>query len=373
MRKIVLLLFIIVYQFIIVSTPLVTDESLTPVPIIIDADIDTSDTNALLYLLNNPLVTVEAITVSCGVTYIDAGVENTLRLLDYLEVENDIPVAGGSLVPLVVNHAFPPEWRQGSNNFYGVSLPETQYQPADMNASELIMNVLNEADFPITIIALGPLTNIAKAILLDPNIVGKIDRIDIMGGAVNVPGNIGNVYPQIPNYVAEWNFYIDPHAAEIVFSTIENIRLVPLDATDQVPITSEFKSNLQKIKQTKEADIANQLLIEGLFFWDELTAVALTNPEVVTLEMIHIEVVIEQENHEGQTIRNITAPVIAEVAIGADSVAFEDEFLSIINDGVTEEITDSIQSTSTNLTYDIYFTLLIPLISLTLLKKRNSL
>ncbi|MHA2305906.1 MAG: nucleoside hydrolase [Candidatus Hodarchaeales archaeon] len=372
MRKFILLLFIIAYQFIIVSTPLAADESSTPVPIIIDADIDTSDTNALLYLTNNPLVSVEAITVSCGVTYIDTGVENILRLIDYLDIEN-IPVAGGSSVPLEVNHTFPPEWRQGSTNFYGVSLADTQYQPVDVNASELIVNILNDADLPITILALGPLTNIANSLLLDPSIKEKILRIDIMGGAVDVPGNIGNVYPQIPNYVAEWNFYIDPHAVDIVFSTIENIRLIPLDATDQVPITSEFKSNLRKIKQTKEADIANQLLIEGLFFWDELTAVALTNPEVITLETSHIDVVIGQKNHEGQTIRNITAPVNVEVAIGADSVAFEKEFLSIINNGVIEEITDSTQSTSKNMDYGIYFILLIPLISLPFLKKRKPL
>ncbi|MHA2075073.1 MAG: hypothetical protein ACW97X_10670, partial [Candidatus Hodarchaeales archaeon] len=113
--------------------------------------------------------------------------------------------------------------------------------------------------------------------------------------------------------------------------------------------------------------------IEGLFFWDELTAVALTNPEVITLETSHIDVVIGQKNHEGQTIRNITAPVNVEVAIGADSVAFEKEFLSIINNGVIEEITDSTQSTSKNMDYGIYFILLIPLISLPFLKKRKPL
>ncbi len=369
MERFSLLLFVLATQIVITSTSSVTDSSLTPISLIIDADIDTSDTNAILYLLNNPLVSVKVITVSCGITYIDAGVDNTLRLLDHLEIEN-IPVAGGSPFPLEVNHTFPSEWRQGSTNFYGVSVTDTLYQPVDENASELIVNILNEADLPITIIALGPLTNIANALLLDPNIVEKIDRIDIMGGAVNVPGNIGNVYPQIPNYVAEWNFYIDPHAVDIVFSTIENIRLVPLDATDQLPITSEFKSKLLNIKQTKEADIANQLLIEGLFFWDELTAVALTNPEVVTLEMSHIDVVIDQTNHEGQTIDNITAPVNAEVAIGADSVAFEDIFLSCINNGVTEEKTSSASKSAIS---DFFLSMIITVPFFILLRKRKKL
>ena len=277
--------------------------------------------------MNNPLVYIKAITVSCGVTYIDAGVENVLRLLDYLDIENII-VAGGSSVPLETNHSFPQGWRQASTSFYGVSLPATQLLPSTINASELIVNTINEADSPITIIALGPLTNIANALLIDPTIKQKIDRIDIMGGAVNVLGNIGKVYPQIPNYVAEWNLYVDPHAADIVFSSIENIRLVPLDATNEVPITSEFKSKLQ---ETKEADIANQLLTEGLFFWDELTAVALTNPEVLSLEMFHIDIIVDQENHEGQTVRNDSAPVNAEVAIGADPIMFASLFLGAIN------------------------------------------
>lgn len=304
--------------------------TLTPIPIILDVDVDTSDTNALLYLLKNPLVSIKAITVCCGVTYIDAGVENVLKLLDYLDIEN-IPVAGGSPSPLVANHSFPTEWREASNNFYGVSLPTTPNQPSEKNASELIVTMLHEAETPMPILALGPLTNIAHAIQRDPTVTQKIARIDIMGGAVNVPGNIGNVYPPIPNYVAEWNFYIDPHAAEIVFSSIENIRLVPLDATNQVPITAGFKTKLEEQKQTKEAEIAYQLLVEGLFFWDELTAVAFTNSEVLILEMNHINIVIDQETHEGQTVKNASAPTNAAVAIGADPVAFEELFLSAIN------------------------------------------
>jgi pyrimidine-specific ribonucleoside hydrolase len=231
MRKTYLII-IIIYILLLypsMSTPRVSqgENTSTPIPILLDVDVDTSDTNALLYLVNDPLIEIKAITVSCGVTYIDAGVENILRLLDYLELEN-IPVAGGSPTPLVTNHSFPVEWREASYNLYGVSLPPTTYQPANMNASELILATLNEADTPMNILALGPLTNIAHAIQKDPTITQKIARIDIMGGAVNVAGNIGNVYPTIPNCVAEWNFYIDPQAVEIVFSAIDDIRLVPL-------------------------------------------------------------------------------------------------------------------------------------------------
>ncbi|UCE13015.1 MAG: nucleoside hydrolase [Candidatus Heimdallarchaeota archaeon] len=346
MVRIYIFLLILVFPCITAFKPSVADTLQIPTPIIIDVDVDTSDTNALLYLLNSPSVTIRAITVSCGITYIDAGVENVLRLLDYLSIE-DVLVAGGRSVPLETNHSFPIQWRQASTSFFGLSLPATDLQPSDMNASELIVSLLNES--PMSIIALGPLTNIADALLIDPTISQKIERIDIMGGAVNVPGNIGNVYPQIPNYVAEWNFYIDPHAADLVFtSSIQNIRLIPLDATDQVPITSDFKSKLQENLLTKEAEIANQLLIEGLYFWDELTVVAFTNPEVVTCEMYHIDIIMDQEDHEGQSVRNVSAPVNAQVAVGADSTKFEQLFLKAINHVTTTLDTSEFSTTVTS-------------------------
>ena len=330
MKKRYLIVLICICSLNSISTTEGTKTTIEPTPIILDVDVDTSDTNALLYLVNEPLVSIKAITVSCGVSYIDEGVENVLKLLEYLDIEN-IPVAGGSSTPLVVNHSFPVEWREASKNFYGVSLPPTTYQPADMNASELILATLNEAETPMNILALGPLTNIAHAIQKDPTITQKIARIDIMGGAVNVAGNIGNVYPTIPNYVAEWNFYVDPQAVEIVFSAIDDIRLVPLDATNDVPVTAAFKTKLAQEKITKEANISYQLLNEWLYFWDELTAVAFTHPEVVAFEMNHIDIIVDQINQEGQTVKNTSAPANVEVAIGADKVVFEELFLKTIN------------------------------------------
>jgi inosine-uridine nucleoside N-ribohydrolase len=350
MKRIIFMLIILECSLISLSISSRGDIQDVSIPIIVDVDVDTSDTNALLYLLNNPSVSIKAVTVSCGITYIDTGVDNVLKLLDYIEKDN-LPVAGGSPTPLETNHTFPVNWREASINLFGVNLPPTEYQPSEKNASELLISTLTEATSPMIIIALGPLTNIAQALLDNPTIADKIERIDIMGGAVDVPGNIGNVYPQIPNYVAEWNFYIDPHAAAIVFSTIDNIRLIPLDATNDVPITAEFKAQLGT---TKEAEIAKQLLTEGLFFWDELTAVAFTNPEVVILEMAHLDIVLDLENHEGETITNTSAPFNVAFAREADPLKFEELFLTAINhemETTTSPDTDSSQTTTNGSTH----------------------
>jgi len=155
-----------------------------------------------------------------------------------------------------------------------------------------------------------------------------------MGGAVNVPGNVG-IESDIPNYEAEWNFYIDPHAVHIILTSDIPILLIPLDATNKVPITEEFQENLGQVKLTPEADIAYQFLTPGLYFWDILTAVALTDIEVVTIQDFYLEAVLDEENHEGETVSIEGKPINAQVAIDADRSAFEAKFLEIINSAET--------------------------------------
>lgn len=302
------------------------------VPVIVDMDVDPSDTGALLYLLKHPGISVRAITVSCGVTYVDAGVTNVLRLLDYLGIR-DIPVAMGKDTPLATDNAFPTEWRGGSLNFYGLDLPPTDLQPSEMNASELIISVINSSAENITLVSSGPLTNIAIALQAEPSIKDGINVIHSMGGAVTVPGNVGYEYPPIPNYVAEWNIWVDPHAADIVFKSGIPITLIPLDATNEVPTNEAFRTRLQSVMRTPEAEIVHQFIRPdfGAYFWDQLTAVALTDPSVVTFEWHYIEVLIDGENQTGWTQSLDQDPPNTQVAVHADANTFENLFLEIIN------------------------------------------
>ncbi len=326
-----LLLFIILCFFLCshsISTGIFNQE-LDTISVIIDSDGAPDDVYAILYLFKHPKISVRALTLSCGVSYVTEGAHNFVQLLSYLGY-NDISVAAGKETPLHVNHTFPTSWRESSKDFYGLNLPSTENQVSDLNASELIISIVNSSTEKITIVALGPLTNVALAIQSDPSIIEKIKLVDIMGGAVNVPGNVG-YESDIPNYEAEWNFYVDPHSADIVFRSEIPILLVPLDATNQVPITEEFKDKLGREKHTTEADIIHQFLTPGLYFWDILTAVALTDRDIVTIQEYHLEVVLDEKNREGEIIPIEEESFNAQVAIDANRTAFEVKFLEIIN------------------------------------------
>jgi inosine-uridine nucleoside N-ribohydrolase len=300
------------------------------IKVIVDMDAAPDDWQSILYLLKHPSVTVIGIGVSCGVSYVDTGVTNTLGILEYLG-KNDIPVAAGKETPLVVDHAFPTPWREASHNFYGLDLPTTTLTPSSLNASDLIISLIESTEGNVTLIALGPLTNIAIALDTEPSIESRIDEILLMGGAIDVPGNVG-LESDIPNYVAEWNLWVDPHAADIVFKSGLPIRMNSLDATNQVPQTQAFLDRLGAVMSTTEALLLYDMITVGLYFWDQLTVVALTNPEVITLEEHCIEIVLDLENHEGMTNSTDAGCANALVAVSADASLFEDLFIGYIND-----------------------------------------
>jgi len=298
--------------------------------VIVDIDAACDDWQALLYLLKHPNVQVLGIGVSCGVSYVDTGVINTLSILEYLGVY-DIPVAAGKETPLVGDHAFPTPWRDASYNFYGLDLPTTTLQPSPLTASDLFISLIESEQGNVTLIGLGPLTNVAIALETEPSIKSKIDAILIMGGTIEAPGNVG-LESDIPNYVAEWNLWVDPYAADIVFNSGLPIRMIGLDASNYVPQTQDFRDRLESVMKTPAAYLLHDMIEVGIYFWDDLTAVSLTNPEVVTFEPHYIEIVLDVENHEGQTNSTDTEPPNALVAMSADASLFEYLLVGYIND-----------------------------------------
>ncbi len=306
------------------------EDSQKEIRVILDIDAACDDWQALLYLLKHPNIQVIGIGVSCGVSYVDTGVINTLSILEYLGVY-DIPVAAGKETPLVVDHAFPTPWRDASYNFYGLDLPSTTLQPSSLSASDLFISLIESEQGNITLIGLGPLTNVAIALDTEPSIKSKIDEILIMGGTIEAPGNVG-LESEIPNYVAEWNIWVDPHAADVVFNSGLPIRMVGLDATNYVPQTQDFLDRLEGVMTTPEAYLLHDMIQVGIYFWDDLTVVSLTNPEVVTFEPHCIEIVLDVENYEGQTNSTNAGPINALVAMSADASLFEYLLIGYIND-----------------------------------------
>lgn len=316
------------------TVPTLKDDA---IPFIIDTDMAGDDWMAILYLLQHPDVNVVAITVTgTGEAHCAPGMRNALDLVMLAE-RSQIPVACGRESPLMGNHAFPAEWRDAVDNLFGLSLPQHPGQPSSDSAPELITRLLRETDQKIHIVALGPLTNIAEAFQADPALNAHLEMLTIMGGAVNVPGNVGPTL-NVENQYAEWNIYADPHAANIVFDIVLPITLVPLDATQHVPMTMDFYKKIKKDRTTPVAEFVYRVLTQiedrikqgGYYFWDPLAAVIATDEGLANFQDIQL-VVIEKEGPEsGRTLESKDGKMIR-VATMADAKQFEKLFLDTLN------------------------------------------
>lgn len=257
-----------------------------PVPVVIDSDMISDDWMAALFILNDPQFTVKAITVTgTGFADCDAGVQSALGLLALTDY-GDVPVSCGASSPLMGENAPPAEWRTTIETVNGLGLPEGG-EPAAQDAVALFTSTIQDSSEPVTVLALGPLTNVGAALEATPALAKNIAMIYVMGGAVDVAGS--GVSEE--NTVAEWNIYCDPHAARLVFESGAPITLVPLDATNEVPVTPEFVAQLEAAKATPAAEFVATLLANNAesiaagsyYFWDPLAAVVMSDPTLVTL------------------------------------------------------------------------------------------
>ena len=205
---------------------------------------DASDAMALLYLLRRADVEVTAIVVDGdGEARCPKGATNALSLAA-LAGKPDIPVGCGRPRPLKGAHAFPKVWRDFADNLWGLPRPARPARPPAGSGERVFRAALQSAPGPVDVLTLGPPTELA-AVLLHGGaaLSGKIRSVTMMGGAVGVPGNI-TWPPTIRNPHAEWNFYVDPTAANVVFRSGLPITLVPLDATNDVPLNAAVAARL---------------------------------------------------------------------------------------------------------------------------------
>jgi pyrimidine-specific ribonucleoside hydrolase len=302
-------------------------------PILIDTDAGSDDFMAVALLLSQPGVAIDAITVVNGLAHVDAGARNMGRLLD-LAGRKRVPVFPGRNGPLRGNSEFPAEWRKIADDLPGVALPPASRPPESKRAADYLVERLRNATTPVQILALGPLTNIAEALERDRSLAGHIREIVIMGGAVHVPGNLqdGGVF-HTNNSTAEWNIFIDPLAARIVFRSGVPIRLIALDATNKVHIGPDFLREFESkaisplgrvVAEVLKSD--RETIDAGIFYaWDPLAAAALLRPSIVKTAAMHI-VIKEDAPQEGRTMASAGEPN-ARVAVDADATAFLALFL----------------------------------------------
>jgi len=197
--------------------------------IILDTDPGIDDALALFLALASPDAQLEAVTTVSGNVHVDSTTRNALALLE-LAGRGDIPVARGCDRPLVRQTVIA-DYVHGHNGLGEVSLPEPRTRAIAAHAVEVIVEKIMASPGEITLVPIGPLTNVALAVRREPRIAEYVREVVIMGGALRVPGNV--------TPASEFNIYADPHAARIVLQAGWPIRLVSLDATNQTRMQRE--------------------------------------------------------------------------------------------------------------------------------------
>ncbi|MBX4775199.1 MULTISPECIES: pyrimidine-specific ribonucleoside hydrolase RihA [unclassified Klebsiella] len=205
-------------------------------PVIIDCDPGHDDAIALVLALASPELDVKAVTSSAGNQTPDKTLRNALRMLTLLK-RPDIPVAGGALKPLM-RELIIADNVHGESGLDGPALPEPGFAAQSCTAVELMANILRDSVEPVTIVATGPQTNVALLLNSHPELHAKIERIVIMGGAMV----LGNWQPAV-----EFNIYVDPEAAEIVFQSGLPVVMAGLDVTHKAQIHVEDIERFRRI------------------------------------------------------------------------------------------------------------------------------
>jgi len=289
------------------NTPLSTIPESKKMPVIFDDDGSPDGTSALLYLLSEPGVSLKAINISYGEAHPQIYIQHIGRILDHLGFTG-IPLGAGQDGPLTGGHDFPEWLLQSASNFWDLPLPNPQKTYPVQDSAPLMVSILNKAAEPVTVFVSGPCTNLARALRLDPDIRKNIKAVTIMGGAVYAPGNLSDLVPNPANTTAEWNIYVDPQAAEEVFTSGLDVYLVPLDATNQViidrTVTGRWRAG-GKIANLS-ADLYDMLLKSSNTLntpiWDLMTAVILVHPDLCGVQPLHLDVITAPGDTEGRTV-----------------------------------------------------------------------
>ena len=205
--------------------------------LIIDTDPGIDDAQAIAYAIAHPQLELIALTTVFGNASIEITTRNALAVLEKFDAL-DVDVARGASSPLHIDRFASPDFVHGDDGMGNLDIAPEQLIENELSAAEYIVEAANQHHGELTIVAIGPLTNIAKALSLDPQLPLKLKRLIVMGGTVLAPGNVSPV--------AEANFINDPHAADIVCSQNWPLSIVGLDVTMKIALTDWHFEELQQ-------------------------------------------------------------------------------------------------------------------------------
>ncbi len=318
-----------------------------PRRVIIDTDPGVDDALALILALQSPELCVEGITTVSGNVHVDLATQNALTVLGLFPPERRPPVAKGSDRSLTrplstAAHV------HGDDGLGGVScllsaVGQPRYPPASatltsQDAVACLLDRVRSSPGELTWIALGPLTNLAHALRRDAHAVQRLTEVVIMGGAVTVPGNV--------TAVAEFNIYVDPEAAQVVFASGLPITLIGLDVTERVRLTAEMIEQYvrpsgspfsQFVVECTAQTIQFSTRVErppGMAMHDPLAVAALIDPALVHTVPLPVQVETKGEFTTGMLVADrrplhpkFKATANVKVALEVDAARFLEMFL----------------------------------------------
>lgn len=256
-----------------------------PKKIIIDTDPGIDDAMAIFLALRSPEVEVIGLTTIYGNVYTTLATRNALHLLE-VAGRTDIPVAEGSHVTLTKGTKLRiADFVHGADGLGNQNFDPPKGKPLEQSAAAFLVEQAKLHPGKVTVVALGPLTNIALAIELDPEFCKNIGQIVLLGGAFSVNGNV--------NPAAEANIYGDPDAADIVFTCGADILAVGINVTHQVVLTDaerdklmqsngKFAQYLCKILEVYFSYHHEAYSMRGVYLHDPTALLAAVNPSLLT-------------------------------------------------------------------------------------------
>lgn len=300
--------------------------------VIIDTDPGIDDTMAIMLALASPELRVEGLTIVRGNVGVEQCARNALTILE-IAGHADIPVAVGADKPLVRPYHGHGSTVHGQDGLGETGLSGTRPVP-DRRAVDFLISRISASPGELTIIALGPLTNLALAVSIEPHLPRWVREVIVMGGAVATRGNA--------TPVAEANINNDPEAARIVFHAGWPVTLVGLDVTHKVTMTPADLQHLAAA-HTPVTDLITRITpfylgaykrmvgIDGFYVHDPTAVAVAIRPALFQTREVYVDVVTDSERTLGQTIADFrnqwkTAPNVR-VCLNVDAQGILDLYL----------------------------------------------
>ena len=256
--------------------------------VLMDHDGAIDDFLSLILLMTMEEVEPIGVVVTPADCYIEAATNVSRKILDLMECK-DITVAQSTVRGI---NPFPADFRRDCtiiDNFPILNERDAIATPlAKITGQQFLIQQLQNAPEPVTLMVTAPLTTVAEAIATEPNIIEKIAEIVWMGGALTVGGNVQKGYALEHDGTAEWNVFWDAIAAKQIWDTDIPLTLCPLDLTNNVPVTPQLIRTLAKQRKYPISDLVglcySLAIPQDYYCWDVLATAYLARPELYRIE-----------------------------------------------------------------------------------------